>query len=289
MAEPTETEEKSWIIEHQDRVVSILSALTAMVAVGVSIWHYNATEGQRRLENDRERRETFLQTLQDMVAGEGTAYQVVEEYSHSDNLGGIQLSVKMQLLMLFLQAEHMLPDMQRLHAVSEPEYLVLGEHALYQGFDDKAEIYWKKAIDSKNPKVKAQAQVLEGSVTYARGKPGHARKAFERALRTYEESSTLLEQEQVWGQVQICITWSMYELNFGGDSGQIKTEAIVTDGRNYAAKLHPGPIKDSAKRFFDLRMKEIEEHRANPPPKKDEEEKEKELDGESANNVIPLN
>jgi tetratricopeptide (TPR) repeat protein len=234
--------------------------LVAITAVGVSIRHYNATEAQRRAEDARERRIQFLDLLNTIAARRREHYTVSETHKEAATLGTMQASISAQCLLMLIQAEALLPDVEKQGVVYPAEYLLLARESLNQGLYEAAERYSNSALTSKNPEIRADATSVIGSIRYLQGSLDEARDKFEESLAIFDGAKELLAESQHSGKIQICVSWCELEMDFG-DQSYKKAEEIMGVATSLLPKVRSDSFRDSAKLYFDGAAADIKKWR----------------------------
>lgn len=248
-------------------LIAMISALVASLAVITTVAIYLSNRSQQKADTQRSNRAVFLGVLQGMRNAEGRHAEIGEQYRNSNILGTLDEVVVSQSLLLLLQAENLLPEMEKAKSVTDAEYLVLAEHSLAQGFDANAKKYGEQAYKSESPHIRARVEQLYAQLEYQAGNAEKGRDGFTKAIRTYDAASSLLAHDRAAGAMQTSVTWVKYEMEFGDQSFN-KAEDIISEGEVYLDKLRTGSLKNSGVKVFNEQRAEIKKRRQEVAEKK---------------------
>jgi len=246
---------------------SLACAITAAgvyvtwVQYRASVTQYQATERQRQVDNERSERTQFLILIQSLSGGEVKLHAATIEYGDTNVLGSIMAEMNSELLMLLLQAESLLPHMEDRKLVTEVEYSILAKHALQQGFRDRFAKYCDKANTSQNPTIRSNIEMFRGMNEYQLNNLDDALKHFEEAIDIYRKSK-LVDSDKAGGEIQVYVTWIEMELDFG-DKTFNTAEKYIKKGEAELERVRSGGLRESGKKYFESKKKEIADRRSN--------------------------
>lgn len=238
--------------------VSIASMLGSIGAVAATVGTYVDGKAQHTEERNRDERLQFLGHLNSISDARKEFYTITDTQKDSEYLGSVQAQINSQCSVLLAQAVTLLPALRERGVVTDSEYVLLARESLHQGERSQAKKYADIAVKSANPETKADATWIAGSVLYMNGEMGKGYEEFDDSLEILDKAKELLSEIRIVGKVQVIVTWSEMEIDFGDQSYE-RAREIIKRGRDLLPRVRGIALRDSARKFFDQKDKEIEE------------------------------